>query len=158
MAEASWAKRKDPAYLAAESLLLVSGPSHPRIPDEPSDSRKRDSAKTLVAQRGDFKGHGSPSWAMDGALVHVVEPERKLVEVGLEVLRRDTLADTDDRSLEQRPERLDAHDVHVPIHERLSMVDGRVGVSDSGSDPPRGDAVRRARANAPDTDARTTRI
>jgi len=28
------------------------------------------------------------------------------------------------------------NDVHVPIHERLSMVDGRVGVSDSGSDPP----------------------
>jgi hypothetical protein len=68
--------------------------------------------------------------------VPVVEPEHKRVEVGLNVLRRDTLADTDDRSLEQRPERLDAQDVHAPIHERLSTVDGRVGVSDSGSDPP----------------------
>ena len=65
MAEESWAKRKDPATLAAESLLFVSGPSHPRIPDEPSDSRRRDSARSLVAQRGVFKGHGSPSWAIE---------------------------------------------------------------------------------------------
>jgi hypothetical protein len=39
MAEASLAKRKDPATLVAESILLVLGSSHPRIPDEPSDSR-----------------------------------------------------------------------------------------------------------------------
>lgn len=55
------AKRKDPSSLGATSPPPCSGPSHPRIPDEPSDSRKRDSAKSLVARSAVCKRHSSPS-------------------------------------------------------------------------------------------------
>lgn len=68
----------------------------------------------------------------DGGIMPVVEPEYELVEVSLKVLCRHAMVDADDRSLEERPERFDAHNVDVAVHECLGVVDLHMGITNSG--------------------------
>jgi len=63
----------------------------------------------------------------DLIVIPVVVPERELVQVGLQVLRRDTVIGANDCPLEQRPERLNALSMDVAIHERFGMANGLVG-------------------------------
>jgi len=59
-------------------------------------------------------------------IISIVESEHELIQVGLEVLSRNTVINADDRSFEERPERLDSHYVYVPVDERLRMTNDRV--------------------------------
>jgi len=62
----------------------------------------------------------------DISVVSVVKPKDKLIQIGLEILGRDTMIDTNDRPFKQRPEVLDTHCVNVTIDERLGVNDSLV--------------------------------
>jgi len=59
-------------------------------------------------------------------IMAMIESEDELVQVCLEVLGRDTVVDTNDRSLEEGPEGFDAHGMDVAFDEGLGMADGPV--------------------------------
>jgi len=65
-------------------------------------------------------------------------PEHELVQVGLQMLGADSVVDADDRPLEQRPEALNPHRMHVSVHEGLGMGDGFVSSTASGGGEERG--------------------
>ncbi len=52
----------------------------------------------------------------------VVESKDKLIRIGLEILSRHTMINTDDCSLEQAPEVLNPHRMNVSVDEGLGMT------------------------------------
>ncbi len=58
----------------------------------------------------------------DVIIVSIVESENKLIQIGLEILSGHTMINTDDCSLEQTPEVLDAHCVDIAVDEGFGMT------------------------------------
>lgn len=52
----------------------------------------------------------------------IIESKDKLIQVGLQIFRRNTMINTDDRLLEQRPESLDTIGVYVAIYGCLGVA------------------------------------